>query len=319
MDFEAVARDVGYRAYTTEFDVVRDVRDAMTREELATACEVAENYLQVKDGFSESLPSLAGSKFDAEELEKAAVELEQAVALAISETGIDPSETVLGFLLDNSGSVRELKAIYARAMARVCGVLDGFGFDTPVVGHTTLDWKGGQSRRKWHEAGRERDPGRLNDLMITVYKQPGQPTVDGDLRLYGLNSGGASYKENIDGEALAWMAGAMEKLPAVNKTLVFVSDGNLPNDDSTKSVNQDGYLHRHLAAVIGEIEKSDISLVKVMAVGPLTEIKDEDRPEFGGNASQASRFLRSITAAVTHALRMKFEPTPDVATPAPKM
>jgi cobaltochelatase CobT len=222
--------------------------------------------------------------------------------------------------MDNSGSVRELRPLYARAMSRVCAVLDTLGFDTPVVGHTTVNWKGGESRKQWFAAERPIAPGRLNDFLVTIYKQPGQPTTEGDLRLYGLSSTKYSYKENFDGEALAWMAEKLEALPAENKTLIFVSDGDFPCDDSTLATNPASYLMDHRNAVIEEIQNaSDIALVQVVAT--TAEIKDAntDMPRFGGTTKQSSEFVRSITAAVDHALRMTVEPKQKSAPTAPKV
>ena len=321
MDFETVARDVGYKVFTTEFDVVRDIRQAVEREDLELACQVAENYMRVDPRGADAVTMLTGTRADSVELDKAVAEMEETVSRAIAETGVDPAETVLAFLIDNSGSVRDIKALYARAMARVCGVLDGFGFDTPVVGHTTTEWKGGESRKKWIEAGRHYDAGRLNDMLITVYKQPGEPTLDGDLRVYGLNAGIGSYKENIDGEAIAWLATQLDQLTASHKSLIFVSDGDFPCDDSTLAVNPADYLMRHRNAVIREIEEnSDISLVQVVATtADKVGEPNSGMPRFGGRLGESSELVRSITAAVDHALRMKPAPALTTAVDGPKI
>jgi len=301
MDFDAAARASGYRVYTTDFDQVRDIRDVFPEEEVARCRDAVEAYSLPYD---DVLPGFPGRKTDAPELDAAVAELAHTVTHAVNETGIEPADTVLAFLLDNSGSIRDLRPVMARAMARVCAVLDSVGFDTPVVGHTTVEWKGGQSRKRWLSEGRPLLPGRLNDLLITVYKQPGEPTVDGDLRLYGLVAGKGAFKENIDGEALAWVAGRVNELEARHKAIVFVSDGDFPVDDSTMSQNPDSLLKDHKAAVVREIESSDIDLVNVVATTRADMKADPARSTFGGTLRDASEFVRAVTHAVDRAVRL---------------
>ena len=33
-----------------------------------------------------------------------------------------------------------------------------------ILGFTTKNWKGGQSREEWNKLGKQKNPGRLNDL-----------------------------------------------------------------------------------------------------------------------------------------------------------
>lgn len=307
MDFKAAAERTGYSIYTTEFDEIRDIREEYTKPTLEHFRDEAEEYLRY-GGTSSS--SEYHDKRDAEELDQAISEFADTIRNAASESGIVPSATVIGFLMDNSGSVRNLRPVYARAMQRVCTVLDEIGFNTTVVGHTTTKWKGGEARNKWLANDRERVPGRLNDLLITVYKEPDEPMVEGDLRLYGLNSPSETYKENIDGEALAWMAEQMAEIDVDNRSLIFVSDGDFPCDDSTLSCHPADYLLDHRNAVIEEITTaSDISLVQVVATeGELNEAST-DMPRYGGITKRSSELVRAIGQAVEHSLRMT--PTPD--------
>lgn len=314
MDFKAVAERAGYTIYTDEFDEIRDIREEHTDPTLGHFRREAEEYIRYG---GTPANSEYHDKSDAAELERATAEFEETVRNVVSEAGVTPSESLVGFLMDNSGSVRHLRPVFARAMHRVCTVLDDVGFNTYVVGHTTTKWKGGDSREKWLADGRKWNVGRLNDLLITVYKEPNEPMIEGDLRLYGLNSPSETYKENIDGEALAWMAEQMAETDVENRNLIFVSDGDFPCDDSTLSCNPGNYLLAHRNAVIDEITTaSDIALVQVIATeSELTEAKT-DMPRYGGTTTKSSQFVRAITQAVEHSLRMTASPK---AAPLAKM
>ncbi|MCV9964624.1 hypothetical protein OIU34_22290 [Pararhizobium sp. BT-229] len=303
MDFAEVARQTGYSIFTAEFDRVRNVRDDFGPEMLEQLRQQVETHQRTE---YDRIPS----ENDAAALEEAVAELEAVLRTALEETGVQASSSVIAFLVDNSGSLRDMGAVFARAMSRVCRVLDGFGFDTPVVGHTTSQWKGGKSKVKWIESGRPMKPGRLNDILFTVYKEPGEPTVDGDNRLYGL-AASREFKENIDGEALAWTALKVDELEVANKSIVFVSDGDISMDDASVAYNDRDFLDRHRSAVIAEIEASDIGLVHVVAsrdkvAAPVTGV-----PTFGGGeVFYASELVRSITQAIDHAIRMNAAPKP---------
>ena len=39
-----------------------------------------------------------------------------------------------------------------------------------ILGFTTKNWKGGQSREEWNKLGKQKNPSRLNDLRHIVYK-----------------------------------------------------------------------------------------------------------------------------------------------------
>jgi cobaltochelatase CobT len=306
MDFKAVAERVGYSIYTTEFDEIRDIREEYTGPTLNHFRTEAEKYMRY--GKTSSTSEYHDER-DSKELDKAVAELTDAVRNVVTESRISPADTVVGFLIDNSGSVRNLRPVYARAMHRVCTALEEIGFNTFVVGHTTTNWKGGEARKKWLENNHPRSPGRLNDLLITTYKSADEPMVDEDLRLYGLNSPSETYKENIDGEALAWMAEQMSELDVNNRSLIFVSDGDFPCDDATLSCNPAHFLLTHRNAVIEEISTaSDISLVQVVAnERELTE-PTTDMPRYGGVTTKSSELVRSISQAVEHSLKMV--PTP---------
>ena len=173
-------------------------------------------------------------------------------------------DTVVTLLIDNSGSMRgrpiSIAAISADIMART---LERCGVKTEILGFTTREWKGGQSRAAWLADGRPAEPGRLNDLRHILYKQADEPWRRARRNL-GLMMREGLLKENIDGEALLWAHNRLVSRPEDRRILLVISDG-APVDDSTLSVNSPGYLESHLRKVIAWIEKQ--SPVQLAAIG----------------------------------------------------
>ncbi|WP_136441206.1 cobaltochelatase subunit CobT [Pacificoceanicola onchidii] len=173
-------------------------------------------------------------------------------------------DTVVTLLLDNSGSMRgrpiSIAAICADVLART---LERCNVKVEILGFTTRAWKGGQARETWLNAGREQQPGRLNDLRHIIYKgadAPWRRTRDN----LGLMMKEGLLKENIDGEALEWAHRRMVVRPEARKILMVISDG-APVDDSTLSVNPANYLEKHLRDVIDMVEKR--KQVELLAIG----------------------------------------------------
>lgn len=180
------------------------------------------------------------------------------------EKDTDFRDTVVSLLIDNSGSMRgrpiSVAAMCADILVRT---LERCSVKVEVLGFTTRAWKGGQSREKWVNDGKPRNPGRLNDLRHIVYKEADQPwrRARGNL---GLMLREGILKENIDGEALLWAHARLCARPEQRRILMVISDG-APVDDSTLSVNSAGYLERHLREVIAWIESE--SPVDLVAIG----------------------------------------------------
>ena len=130
-------------------------------------------------------------------------------------------------------------------------ILQRVGLRYEILGFTTDEWHGGQSRKRWHLMGSPPHPGRLNDILRIIYRDaaasnPGAPYA---LRHLLRNT---LLKENIDGEALFW---ASERLKAQNtprNVLITLSDG-APVDDSTLNENPPDFLMAHLEAVIHDL------------------------------------------------------------------
>ena len=140
--------------------------------------------------------------------------------------------------------------------------LERCGINVEILGFTTCAWKGGQSREQWLGAGKQPNPGRLNDLRHIVYKSADAPWRRARKNL-GLMMREGLLKENIDGEALLWAHHRLLGRSEQRRILMVVSDG-APVDDSTLSVNSGNYLDRHLRQVIDWIEtRSPIELIAI--------------------------------------------------------
>ena len=173
-------------------------------------------------------------------------------------------DTVVSLLIDNSGSMRgrpiTVAAMSADILART---LERCGVKVEILGFTTRAWKGGQSREKWVQDGKPKNPGRLNDLRHIVYKAADAPWRRARKNL-GLMLREGLLKENIDGEALLWAFRRMVGRSEHRRIMMVISDG-APVDDSTLSVNPGNYLEKHLRDVIRQIEGS--RAVEVVAIG----------------------------------------------------
>ncbi len=176
----------------------------------------------------------------------------------------DFKDTVVSLLIDNSGSMRGRPITIAALCADILSrTLERCSVKVEILGFTTKNWKGGQSREYWNAKKKPKNPGRLNDLRHIIYKNADTPWRQSKINL-GLMLKEGLLKENIDGEAISWAFNRLKKRREERKILMVISDG-APVDDSTLSVNSGDYLEKHLKKVVKFIEdKSDI---EVLAIG----------------------------------------------------
>ena len=180
------------------------------------------------------------------------------------EKQIREKNTVVSLLLDNSGSMRG-KPIITSAITTeiITKVLEKCNVNVEILGFTTREWKGGNSKKKWENLGKPSRPGRLNDLLHIIYK-------DADCRWsnckknLGLVLKEGLLKENIDGEALTWAYSRLNLRREKKKILIVISDG-APVDDSTLSTNTPDILDNHLKDVVNQIQKKN--KVQLLAIG----------------------------------------------------
>jgi len=172
-------------------------------------------------------------------------------------------DTIVTLLIDNSGSMRG-KPIMIAALTTdmIASTLEKCKIKVEILGFTTKAWKGGKTREYWLKNGKNKNPGRLNDLRHIIYKSADQNSKKSKVNL-GLMLKEGLLKENIDGEALLWATSRLSKRPETRKILIVISDG-APVDDSTLSVNNSNYLEKHLKSTIIAIEeKSNIELLAI--------------------------------------------------------
>ena len=175
----------------------------------------------------------------------------------------DFRDTVVSILVDSSGSMRGRSMTVAAICADIISTtLERCNVKTEVLGFTTKQWKGGESRKRWVEDGKPENPGRLNDIRHIVFKSADTSWRRGQ-KNFGLMLREGLLKENVDGEALIWAHDRLARRQEQRKILMVISDG-APVDDSTLSTNPNNYLDLHLRQVIHSIEtKSPINLIAI--------------------------------------------------------
>ena len=268
-----------YHPFTTAHDEIVEADDLCDPEELTRLRQQLDQQLSHLQGVVSKLANrlqrrlLAQQQraweFDLEEGTLDASRLARIIAnpmLGLTykrEREADFRDTVVSLLIDNSGSMRgrpiTVAAMCSDILART---LERCAVKTEILGFTTRAWKGGQSREKWVQEGKPRNPGRLNDLRHVVYKSADAPWRRARKNL-GLMLREGLLKENIDGEALEWAYKRLRVRPEHRRILMVISDG-APVDDSTLSVNPGNYLERHLRKTITEIEgRNDVELIAI--------------------------------------------------------
>ena len=180
------------------------------------------------------------------------------------EKDLDFKDTIVTLLIDNSGSMRgrpiTIAAICADILSRT---LERCSVKVEILGFTTKNWKGGQSREHWNKQGKPKTPGRLNDLRHIIYKSADTQWRQAKNNL-GLMLKEGLLKENIDGEAISWAFNRIKKRKEERKILMVISDG-APVDDSTLSVNSGDFLEKHLKKIVKFIE--DKTEIEILAIG----------------------------------------------------
>ena len=272
--------DAVYRAYTRLYDEEVSAEDLCDPDELTRLRQQLDQQLQHLQGVISKLANRLQRRLMAQQQRSWEFDLEEGLLDAgrLSRVVANPlhalsykreretefRDTVVTLLIDNSGSMRGRPI----TVAAMCGdilarTLERCAVKVEVLGFTTRAWKGGQSRERWVQDGKPRNPGRLNDLRHIVYKAADSPWRRSRKNL-GLMLREGLLKENIDGEALLWAYRRLIVRPEHRRILMVISDG-APVDDSTLSVNPGNYLEKHLREVIREIETRD--QVELIAIG----------------------------------------------------
>ncbi len=269
-----------YRVWRTEFDEIARADKLIPAEELTRLRKQLDTRLAPMQGLANKLASKLQRLLLAQQQRSWETEQEEGEldARRLSRLVTDPNwttpyqrekvsdmrDTIITLLIDNSGSMRGRPITLAAMSADILAQsLERCGVKSEILGFTTREWKGGDSRKSWLAAGQPYRPGRLNDLRHIVYKSADQRAAAGRRNL-GLMLRDGVLKENIDGEAILWAHDRLMARQESRRILMVISDG-APVDDATLSANDVGYLDAHLRATIQRIE--DKSPVELLAIG----------------------------------------------------
>ena len=268
-----------YKIFTREHDEVVSAEELCEPEELTRLRAYLDQQLASLSNVVSRLANRLQRKLMAKQNRTWSFDLEEGMldVARLTRVIIDPTaplsfkqeedtefrDTVVGLLIDNSGSMRGRPIMVAAVCADILArTLERCAVKVEILGFTTRAWKGGSSRDAWLKAGKPASPGRLNDLRHIIYKSADAPWRRARKNL-GLMMREGLLKENIDGEALMWAHQRLVARTEQRRILMVISDG-APVDDSTLSVNSGHYLERHLRRVIAEIEgKSPVELIAI--------------------------------------------------------
>ena len=272
--------NLDYKIYTNQFDEIVKAENLENTDETNKLRKTLDQQLI---GFQDVVTKLANKlqrqllakqnrawKFDLEEglldsskLPRIIIDPYNSLSFK-KEKDLDFKDTIVTLLIDNSGSMRgrpiTIAAICADILSRT---LERCSVKVEILGFTTKNWKGGQSREFWNNEGKPKKPGRLNDLRHIIYKGADTHCRQAKNNL-GLMLKEGLLKENIDGEAINWAFTRLKKRKEERKILMVISDG-APVDDSTLSVNAGDFLEKHLKKIVKFIEEK--TEIEILAIG----------------------------------------------------
>ena len=272
--------NLDYKIFTTQYDEITKAEKLENADEAAKLRRILDQQLV---GFQDVITKLANKlqrqllakqnrawDFDLEEGLLDSSKLPRIImdpynSLSFKkEKDLDFKDTIVTLLIDNSGSMRgrpiTIAAICADILSRT---LERCSVKVEILGFTTKNWKGGQSRELWNKNSKPKTPGRLNDLRHIIYKGADTHWRQAKNNL-GLMLKEGLLKENIDGEAISWTYNRIKKRKEERKIMMVISDG-APVDDSTLSVNSGDFLEKHLKKIVKFIENK--TEIEVLAIG----------------------------------------------------
>jgi len=269
-----------YRPYTTKFDQVARAADLAERTELIQHRATLDRKLAEMRDITGRLAAKLQRKLQATQARSWDFNMEEGIldpaklgAVIVDasypypykwEREAEYTDTIVSLLIDNSGSMRGRPIMIAALCTDILArTLERCGVKVEILGFTTKNWKGGDSKKLWVENGSPSNPGRLNDLLHIIYKDANTSCRQARINL-GLMLREGMLKENIDGEAILWAAERLTTRPEKRRILMVISDG-APVDDSTLSANSGDMLDKHLCDVIKYIEHSHE--IELLAIG----------------------------------------------------
>ena len=269
-----------YKIFTNKYDEIKKAEELENEEEIIRLRKNLDQQLINLQNLVAKLANKLQRQLLAKQNRSWEFDLEEGLldASKLSRIIIDPfhslsykmeketefKDTVVTLLIDNSGSMRgrpiSVAAICADILSRT---LERCSVKVEILGFTTKNWKGGQSREKWNLNNKPTNPGRLNDLRHIIYKSADSPWRQSKKNI-GLMLKEGILKENIDGEAIKWALNRIKKRKEERKIIMVISDG-APVDDSTLSTNPGDYLEKNLKQTVKFIEEK--SNIEILAIG----------------------------------------------------
>ncbi len=165
---------------------------------------------------------------------------------------IPRADSVVSFLIDCSGSMKQHIEAIAMLVDVFVRALELAGIDSEVLGYTTGAWNGGRAIREWRRAGKPPSPGRLNERRHLIFKDAQRPWRRVRRDIAALLKPDI-FREGIDGEAVEWACNRLDALDQgadnQRRLLFVISDGS-PMDGATALANDDHYLDQHLRDVV---------------------------------------------------------------------
>ena len=273
-------KNLEYKVFTSKFDEIAKAENLEKQEEIL---RLRKNLDQQLINFQDLITKLANKlqrqllaiqnrswEYDLEEglldsskLTRIIIDPQNSLTFK-KEKEFEFKDTIVTLLIDNSGSMRGRPITIAALCADILSrTLERCNVKVEILGFTTKNWKGGESREDWNKNGKPQYPGRLNDLRHIIYKSADTNWRQSKKNL-GLMLKEGLLKENIDGEAILWAFNRLKKRKEERKILMVISDG-APVDDSTLSVNSGDFLEKHLKKVVKTIQ--DNKDFEILAIG----------------------------------------------------
>ena len=273
-------KNIEYKVFTSKFDEIAKAENLEKEEEIL---RLRKNLDQQLINFQDLITKLANKlqrqllaiqnrswEYDLEEglldsskLTRIIIDPQNSLSFK-KEKDFEFKDTIVTLLIDNSGSMRGRPITIAALCADILSrTLERCNVKVEILGFTTKNWKGGESREEWNKNGKPQYPGRLNDLRHIIYKSADSNWRQSKKNL-GLMLKEGLLKENIDGEAILWAFNRIKKRKEERKILMVISDG-APVDDSTLSVNSGDFLEKHLKKVVKTIQ--DNKDFEILAIG----------------------------------------------------
>ena len=273
-------KNIDYKIFTSKFDEIAKAENLEKEEEIL---RLRKNLDQQLINFQDLITKLANKlqrqllaiqnrswEYDLEEglldsskLTRIIIDPQNSLSFK-KEKDFEFKDTIVTLLIDNSGSMRGRPITIAALCADILSrTLERCNVKVEILGFTTKNWKGGESREEWNKNGKPQYPGRLNDLRHIIYKSADSNWRQSKKNL-GLRLKEGLLKENIEGEAILWAFNRLKKRKEERKILMVISDG-APVDDSTLSVNSGDFLEKHLKKVVKTIQ--DNKDFEILAIG----------------------------------------------------